>query len=201
MDRTKTTDRKKATDTRKLVLLALLTAMVVVLQLLGSFIRFGQFSISLVLMPIVVGAALIGVYAGGWLGLAFGIVVLLSGDATVFLMINVPATIFVVLLKGTLAGLAAGAVYKALENKNKTVAAISAAAVCPLVNTAVFIAGVYAFFLPTITEWGAAAGAVNATAFIFLGLVGANFLFELILNLILSPVIVRLIQYGQDRRS
>lgn len=39
--------------TQKLTLLALLTAIVVVLQLLGSFIRFGGFSISLVLVPIV----------------------------------------------------------------------------------------------------------------------------------------------------
>ena len=38
----------------------LLTAIVVVLQLFGSAIKFGPFSISLVLLPIVVGAALYG---------------------------------------------------------------------------------------------------------------------------------------------
>ena len=43
---------------RKLTLLALFTAIVIVLQLLGSFIRFGPFSISLVLEPIVIGSAL-----------------------------------------------------------------------------------------------------------------------------------------------
>jgi len=57
------------------------------------------------------------------------------------------------------------------------------------------------FFLPTLTDWGVASEAVNVTAYIFLMLVGANFLFELGLNLILSPTIVRLIQYGQDRRE
>ena len=61
--------------------------------------------------------------------------------------------------------------------------------------------GGYLFFLPTLREWGIAAGAANVTAFIFLVMVGANFLFELGLNLVLSPVIVRLIQYGQDRRG
>ncbi len=59
--------------TKKIVGIGIFTAIVVVLQLLGSFIRFGTFSISLVLIPIVVGAALYGIGAGAWLGLAFGI--------------------------------------------------------------------------------------------------------------------------------
>ena len=76
----------KTIDTRKLVLLAILTAIVIILQILGAFIRFGPFSISLVLMPIAVGAALLGAYAGVWLGLVFGFVVLASGDANAFLL-------------------------------------------------------------------------------------------------------------------
>ena len=191
----------KPFNTQKLVLLALLTAIVVVLQFLGAFIRFGPFSISLVLLPIAVGAALSGVSAGGWLGLVFGFVVLFSGDAGAFLMIDPVATVAVVLLKGAFAGIAAGAAYKLIERKNKTVAAIAAAVICPLVNSGIFIIGSYAFFLPTLTQWGVAAGASSVTAYIFLVLVGGNFLIELGLNLVLSPVIVRLIQYGQDRRK
>ena len=193
--------RARSIKTRNLVLLAFLTAITVVFQLLGSFVRFGPFSISLVLMPIAVGAALIGISAGGWLGLVFGAVVLLSGDAMPFLAVSVPSTIFVVLLKGTLAGFAAGAVYRAIARKSKTIAAIIAAAICPIVNTGIFVAGVYMFFLPTVTEWGVAAGAANVTAFIFVGMISINFVVELILNIVLSPVIVRLIQYGQDRRG
>ena len=193
--------KTKSFDTRQMVLLALLTAIVVVLQFLGAFIRFGPFSISLVLMPIAVGAALIGVWAGAWLGLAFGVVVLLSGDAAVFLAIDPFGTVIVVLLKGALAGLAAGAVYKTLEKTNKTTAAVSAAAACPIVNTGIFILGTYVFFLPTITEWAAAAGFASATAFIFIGMIGLNFIVELILNFVLSPVIIRLIQFGRDRAA
>ena len=186
-------------DTHKLVLLALLTAIVFLLQMIGATIRFGPFSVTLVLMPIVVGAALVGIYAGGWLGLVFGFVVLLSGDAGAFLAIHPLGTLLVVLLKGTLAGLAAGAAYKFCAAKSKTLAAVVAGAVCPVVNTGVFILGTYIFFLPTIREWGEAAGYASATAFIFFGMITFNFLFELGLNLVLSPVIVRLIQYGQDR--
>jgi len=188
-------------DTRKLVLLGLLTAIVVVLQALAAILPVYPFTLTLVLIPMVIGAALIDTLAGGWLGFVFGLVVLLSGNANLFLEVNPAATIFVVILKGTLAGLAAGCVYKLLAKKNRTVASIAAAVVCPVVNTAVFIIGGYAFFLPTLTEWGVAAGAKNVTAFIFLGLVSFNFLFELGLNIILSPAIVRLVQYGQDKRK
>jgi len=192
----------KRIDTRKLVLLALLTGIVIVLQFLGAFIRFGPFSISLVLMPIAVGAALIGVYAGGWLGLVFGIVVLASGDANPFLAVDPVGTVVVVLLKGAFAGLAAGAVYKLLAGKSRTAAAIAAGVVCPIVNTGVFIIGCYIFFLPIVSGWAAGAGDyANVTAYIFLGMIGVNFLVELGINIVLSPTIIRLIQYGQDRRT
>jgi Predicted membrane protein len=98
----KETSRK--TDIRKLTGIALFTAIVVVLQLLGSVIRFGPFSISLVLIPIVVGAALYGKLAGAWLGLVFGLVVLLSGDAAPFMAVNPLGTVITVLVKGALAG-------------------------------------------------------------------------------------------------
>jgi len=191
----------KSFNTRKLVLLGLLTAIVAVLQALAAILPIYPFTLTLVLIPMVIGAALIDTLAGGWLGFVFGLVVLLSGNANLFLAVNPAATIIVVILKGLLAGLAAGFVYKLLAKKSRTIAAIAAAVVCPVVNTAVFIAGGYAFFLPTLTEWGSAAGAANVTAYIFFGLAGFNFLFELGLNIILSPAIVRLIQYGQDRRK
>ncbi len=184
---------------RNLVLLGILSAIVILLQMLGAVIRFGPFSISLVLMPIVIGAALIGTYAGIWLGIVFGAVVLLSGDAAAFLAINPAASVLIVMLRGILAGLVSGLAYKLLSAKSKTVAAVVAGAACPIINTGVFVAGMYIFFLPTIQEWGVAAGFADATAYLFLGMAGFNFLFELGLNLILSPVIIRLIQYGQRR--
>ena len=195
-------NKAKTTNTQKLVLLALLTAIVVVLQILAIVTKplFPAFTITLVLMPIVVGAALIGTYAGCWLGLAFGAAVLISGDAAAFLVIDPIGTVLVVLLKGALAGLAAGAVYRLFSKKNRTVAAIAAAVVCPLVNTGVFIIGSYIFFLPTLTEWASIFGYANATAYIIFGMIGINIIIELAINIVLCPVIVRLVHYGQDRR-
>jgi hypothetical protein len=47
--------------------------------------------------------------------------------------------------------------------------------------------------MQAITEWGIAAGFTNVVGYMFLGLVGGNFLFELGSNIILSPVIVRVL--------
>ena len=91
--------------TRKLVGIALFSAIVVVLQLLGAFIRLGQFSVSLVLIPIVVGSAVYGMGAGTWLGFMFGFAVMISGDAASFIALNPAGTFITVLLKGILAGL------------------------------------------------------------------------------------------------
>lgn len=185
---------------KKLVGTALFTAVVVVLQLLGSFIKFGTFSISLVLIPIVVGAAVYGWRTGAWLGFVFGAAVLISGDAALFFNINPIGTVITVLFKGALAGLASGLVYKALENKNKYLAVFTAAVVCPVVNTGVFLIGSSVFFLDTITEWAQNAGFEGAVgSYMVVGLVGLNFVFELVFNLVLSPACVTLIRIGQKR--
>ena len=185
--------------TKNMVGIGLFTAIVVVLQLLGGGIKFGMFSISLVLIPIVVGAAIYGWQAGAWLGLAFGVTVLLSGDAAAFLAVHVPGTILTVLAKGALCGLCSGLMYKVFAKYNNLLAVVTAAIVCPVVNTGVFLIGCKLFFYETVSAWGAAAGFANAAAYMFLGLAGLNFLTELGANLVLAPVIVRLIKLGKKQ--
>ena len=187
--------------TRTLTGLALFTAIVIVLQLLGSFIRFGPFSITLVLIPIVVGAAMYGAPAGAWLGFVFGVAVLLSGDAASFMPISPLGTVLTVLLKGTLAGFLAGLAYRMLEKKNRYVAVITAAIVCPVVNTGIFLLGCAVFFLDTVAEWGRSMGFDNAGAYMIFGLVGANFLVEMAIDIILSPVVLRLIRIGKHESA
>ena len=184
----------KTESIKKLALGAVFTALVVILQLLGSFIRFGPFSISLVLVPIVLGAALCNATIGGWLGLMFGTSVLLSGDAAAFLAVNPIGTVITVLVKGILCGLIAGLVYSLFKNKNIYLAVILAAIVCPLVNTGVFLIGCELFFMETITEWGLALGFKNVGEYMILGLVGGNFLFELGANMLLAPVILKVLK-------
>jgi len=178
--------------TQMIVGMGLLTAIVVVLQALSLSIRFGMFTITLVLVPIIVGAALYGVWAGGWLGFVFGIVVLFT-DAGAFLAVNIPGTIITVLAKGIGAGVAAGFVYALLAKKNRFVATLVSGIVAPVVNTGLFLLGCLIFFMPTIEGWAEAAGFENAGSYLILGMVGTNFVIELIINLALSATIVQII--------
>ena len=178
----------------KLAIGGILTAIVIVLQFIGSSIKFGTFSISLILIPVVLGAALCGPIVSAWLGFVFGVVVLLSGDAALFLTISVPGTIVTVLLKGTLCGLFAGLVFNALKSKNMTLATILAAIVAPVTNTGVFLLGCRIFFFDAIREWGVAEGFVSVTKYMLVGFVGFNFLFELLTNVVLCPIVVRIIE-------
>ncbi|MDE7303956.1 MAG: ECF transporter S component [Oscillospiraceae bacterium] len=183
---------KTREKTLMLAVMGVLTAIVIVLQALAIGIRFGTFSITLVLIPIVVGAALYGWKAGAWLGFVFGVVVLMT-DAGAFLAVSVPGTVITCILKGVLAGVAAAAVYRLLENKNRWAAILAAAIVCPVVNTGVFLLGCLIFFYDTISEWAAGAGFANVRAYLIIGFVGLNFVVETLINLCLSTVIVRVL--------
>lgn len=119
----------------------LFAAIVAVLQLVGSAIRFGPFSISLVLIPIVLAAALYGWGMGCWLGLVFGAVVLLSGDAGLFLAANPAGAIVTVLAKGIACGAAAGLCYRWLHPRYPGLSILLSALAAPLVNTGVFLLG------------------------------------------------------------
>ena len=186
----------KKMSTQQMVLTAVLTAIVFVLQLIAVIVgHVGIFSLTLCLIPIVIGAATCGIGAGAWLGFVFGVAVLMSGDAAAFLAVHPLGTVITVLLKGTLCGLCAGAVYKLLANKNMYVAVIASAIVCPVVNSGVFALGCMVFFMPYITEAAAKAEFVgNPVWFIFIGFIGVNFLIELAVNVVLSPIIVRLLK-------
>ncbi len=181
-------------QTLNLAIGGILTAIVIVLQAVGASIKFGAFSISLILIPVVLGAALCGPVVSAWLGLVFGAVVLISGDAATFLAISVPGTVITVLLKGVLCGLFAGLVFDALKKKNITLATMAVAIVAPVTNTGVFLLGCRIFFFDAVKEWGVGAGFVSVTKYMLVGFVGLNFLFELLTNIVLCPIVVRIIQ-------
>ena len=182
--------------TQTIVGLGLLTAIVVVLQALSLSIPVGIFRITLVLVPIIVGAALYGVFAGAWLGFVFSLVVMFT-DTALFMAVSVPGTIITVMVKGTMAGIVAGLVYKALAKKNRFVAVLLAGVAAPVTNTGLFLVGCGLFFMDTINECAAAAGYASAGRFMIFGLVGMNFVIELIINLAMSTTIVQLIGIGR----
>lgn len=166
--------------------LALLSAIIVVLQLLGSFIRIGPVSISLVLVPIVVGAAIYGPTAGAFLGAVFAIVVVFQPDTMFFHEITVFGTIVTVFGKGILSGLCAGLIYHLLSRKSEIAAIFASAVVCPVVNTGVFFLGCRIFFWSGLAEANGVA-ANEMMAYFITTIIGVNFLVEFAVNLVLSP--------------
>ncbi len=192
--------RSKSFGARQIALTAMLTAIVAVLPVLGNYVQpVPGVSISLVLVPIVLGAALLGSLVGAWLGFVFSVMVLATGGATAFFPIHAFGTVVTVLVKGSCAGLCAGLVFKALEKLNEYFAIICAAVTAPVVNTGLFLVGCRLFFWPTIAEWGQANGFENPVAYAFLGLAGVNFLMELGINIVLAPVILRLLKLGRKQ--
>lgn len=191
----------KKNSTKVLTLGAVLTAVVFVLQVLAVLLRsvFPAFAPSLVLVPIVIGAAVGGIGMSTWLGFVFAVAVFVSGDAATFLAIDVAGTVITVFAKGIAAGAVTGAAYKAFKGMSRTLAVALSAIICPLVNTGVFVAGCGVFFLDTLRAWGEGFGYTNVVAYIFLGMIGINFVIELVLNVVLSPAVVRLLNMKEIR--
>ena len=186
----------KRNSIQKMVGIALLMALVLVMQAIGGMIPpIGGFSISLVLIPIVIGAAVYGIGAGALLGATFGIIVYINcvtgadpGGAMVF-HANPILCFVVVMAKGILAGVASGAVYHVLKGKNAYVAMLVAALVCPLVNTGIFVVCMLAFFVDILAAW---AGGGAVLGYVLTGLILANMVPEVIINIVFSPASARI---------
>ena len=123
--------KKKFFTVKTIAGLGILTAMVVVLQLLSNYVQFGPVSITLSLFPIAVGAMLYGPFGGLFLGLVNGAVVLSAPSTISFFFAYSPVgTIAICLLKTGLAGFVAGLIFK-LYKKDVKAEIVAAAIVLP----------------------------------------------------------------------
>lgn len=193
---------KQKGSTRRLTGLAIFTALIIVLQVICTFVRFGPFSITLALAPMIIGAAVYGRKAGAYLGFVFGLVVLITGlmgwDGGVVMLLlsqNAIGCVLICLVKGAAAGWVAGLIYELLSKKNDLLAVITAGIVCPVVNTGLFIVGMLVFFMSTLESW---AGGEAMLYYIIVGLTGVNFLVELAVNMVLASGITRIIRTGKN---
>lgn len=194
----------QSVKTRRMTGLAIFSAIIVVLQIISTFVKFGPFSITLSLAPIIIGAAIYGVGAGAFLGFVFSAVVVITGilgwDGGFIMMlmgISPIGLLITALGKGTLAGWVSGIVYKAVSKKNELLGVITAGIVCPVVNTGFFVIGMLLFFSETFT---AMAGGQNLVSFVIFGLAGINFVIELLVNIVLSSGITQIIKAGKKMR-
>ncbi len=201
--------------TLKLTQLGILLALVIVLQ---SIISFGFINICLCLVPITLGAILLDWKGGLVLGATFGVLALFWGilgkDLFTFYLFaaNPVMTIAICLVKGSLAGLIPALLYKWLSKyeykNNKLVASIVASVSAPVTNTAIFAIGAWIIkddVIEAVTKANEASNQTppdmsNFVAFLFIGLIGTNFIIELAINVILSPAIHKITEIVQKKR-
>lgn len=178
---------------RNIAFLAVLLALVIVLQIWASAIPLGATRISLTLIPIVLGAVLLGPAAGAFLGAAFGVVVVVvavaGGDPfTLTLLSDHPAlTVLLCLVKGAAAGAAAGLLFRLVRKKNEYAAVFAAALSAPVVNTGLFILG--ALLMSDTIGANFVADGTTVLYFLVIGCAGLNFVVEFIVNAVASPAI------------
>ena len=179
---------------RKMVGLAALASMVVVLQLLSNYIQFGPVSITLALIPIVVGAILYGPSGGFVLGLIEGVMVITAPSTLgLFMPFSAIGTILVCLLKSGLAGLGSGYIFQTLKKVNFKLAVVLASISVPLINTGLFAISCLTIFAPLITGFASDANQ-GFIGYLFLTFIGYNFLIEFFVNSVLSPVVIYVVK-------
>lgn len=177
---------KSTFTTKKIAGAGIFTAIVVVLQLFSNYVSFGPVSITLALIPIALGAMLYGPLVGLWLGLVMGGLVLTAPTTVGFLTFNPLITVILCLVKGGMAGLVCGLIYKIIRRANEKVATVICGLSVPIVNTGLFVLGAVIFFVPLIQEW---AGDGDPIKFLFITMIGINFLIEFAVTVILTPTV------------
>ena len=187
---------KKLTS-KEVAYIGILSAIIILFQSLASFgfLKVGQISISLSLVPIFLGVVFVGLWGGLILGFVFSTVVLiyaLTGvDAFTLLLLQYsPAmavmTVILIYLKGCLAPVFSFIVYKSLKGKHDKTAVYLASALCPIVNTGIFCLAMLIFgrrFLYGLL------GQKNILFLVFIVLAGYNFLVEFAINVLLAPAV------------
>ena len=198
--------RSQKQKTLFMVQLSMLVALVVVLQLVSAIIPpiGGMVSITLTLVPVVVGAILFGVKGGFILGFTFGAIVLincitaLDPGGNILWSANPFFTALICFVKGIAAGVIPAVLYGAVKGKGENIgngrkfgASLVAALSAPIANTGLFVCGMLLFFTDTLRAW---AGDKDIITYILLGLAGLNFLVELLINIVLTPAIARIVE-------
>ena len=187
--------------------LAVLTAIVLVLQLCGIAIPlpFLATPVSLVLLPIALGAMKSGPIAGMWLGAVFGVITVIGGVSgrdpfTSILFADHPLlTVLLCMAKAMLAGLACGLVYKALKKKNEYLALYTASIITPMVNTGVFILG--GLLMSDTMKSNFVADGQTVIYFLVIGCAGLNFIFELLVNILFAPALRRVLDVLEKKTA
>ena len=182
-------------NTKFLVELALMVAIIIVMALTPlGYIKTPGLSVTLLTIPVTVGAVMLGPAGGAVCGAAFGLTSFyqtfgISAFGSVLLTIN-PVGTFITTFEGWLTGL----IFKALR-QSKHLAKASfyiASLACPLLNTLLFMSSLVIFFYNTeyIQGLAQAFGVTNPFMFViaFVGVQGA---IEAVICFVVGSILTR----------
>ena len=183
---------------KNIATIGILMALVIVLQMFcGSINIAGLITLNFSLIPIVLGAIVLGPVAGALLGFANGIVILIqviltpTGFYYIIWTYSPIITTLICIVKTTVAGFVGGIVFRLISKKNTLAATFTAAAIVPVINTALFVLGCLCMtdtiliYQDTMPDYDG----MNIFVFICVGIVTVNFFIEFALNLIVSPAL------------
>jgi len=191
----------------KFVGTGLLMGIIILLQLFASGLRIGPVPISLVLIPIVVGAVLYGPAIGAFLGGVFGLIVIImivvgmDPASMAMMQFNAVGTVITCMVKGILAGLVSGLVYKMFaKTKNKKTGYVLASACAPIMNTGFYVLMVITIFkgLMEDTSKIQGIGAVFAT---IMAMIATNFIAEVATTTIIAPIVIVAVKKAMGARK
>lgn len=187
---------------RRLVLLSMLITIIIILAFTPlGYIKTLGLEITLLVVPVVIGAINLGPKAGAILGLTFGLSSFiqclgLSEFGVMLFSINPLLTAVLCIVPRTLMGFLVGVIFKVLEKicKKDIIAHIIACVSGALLNTILFMLFLCLFFYNTeeITSIADTLGANNVIMFVIL-FVGINGLVEAIVNFIVGTGISKTI--------
>lgn len=186
--------------------LAILTAIVILLQTLANFVPVTATAGNLSLIPIAIGAMLLGPRGGAWLGFVCGAVIFLLGlfgletvpFVSLLLQVTPIVTCLLCIVKTTAAGLVAGLVFRLLKER-RFLSVVASSALVPIVNTGLFFLGSLTILEPIREAFGL--GDANVVAIILTGFIGVNFFIEFATVLVLTPAIERILGAVKRTRS
>ena len=190
---------KSHENVRKMVVIAMLSGICLFLGLTGlGFIPLPLFKLTILHLPVIIGAIIEGPVVGGSIGLIFGLFSIYQNITAPTPMSPFFYNPLVSIVPRVLIGVLSYYIYKLIRNKLKNVKlSITIAAVCgSLVNTIGVLGTVYLIYFKDYAEilmskGTIASNSVSAVTTALLTVIGTNGLAEAILSgLLVTPIVI-----------
>ncbi len=188
--------------TKKTVQLAILAAIILIFAFTPlGYLKVGAIEITFIVIPVAIGAIMIGPAGGAVLGGLFGLTSFIqcfgmSAFGTFLFGLDPILTFFMCMIPRILCGWLAGLLFKVVAkiDKTKLISFFSAALATPLLNTAFFMTSIILFFWKNpaftakMTDWGIVTDSVWKFLIAF---VGVNGLVEAIVSFVVSAAVAK----------